>query len=150
MRFSLRWLFVAILLIAVSVVALLNANLSWANAAERARLLLFSVTIIGAIYSRASTRAFWIGAIVFGWIQMKPPVQQIDDRLLTFAHSLIVQEHVTVIDGRPSINWLPKHEYFVAVGDCVQSVFVACLGGVLAMWFHRRHNSRVEVERESG
>src|SRR5262245_35211701 len=65
MRFSLRWLLVAILLIAVCVVALLNANAYWASGARSVLLLLLSLCVVGAVFCKGRLKVFWTGFAIF-------------------------------------------------------------------------------------
>ena len=68
MRFSLRWLFVSVAFVAISVVALLNANEYWTFVWRIAILLGLSLAIIGALLSQGQSRALWIGVAVAGWV----------------------------------------------------------------------------------
>jgi hypothetical protein len=148
MRFSLRWLFITILIIALCIVPLLNANIYWANAAERCRLLLLSFTIVAAIYARGSARAFWIGASVFGWIDAKHLVgQQIDDKMFDWLFTLVVREREVVRDGVARQVSIPQHDSFGVVVACVQTLVVAMLGGFVAVWLYSRRHSRSPTEK---
>jgi hypothetical protein len=70
MRFSLSWLFVAILLVAVSMVALLNANLLWAAVARTTLVLFLAFAILGGINNAGRIRAFWFGITIVGWVYL--------------------------------------------------------------------------------
>src|SRR5688500_1127412 len=69
MRFSLKWLLVAVAFVAVGLVALLNANELWRHAFETAIILLFLTSVVGGVASSGQSRAFWTGCAVFvgGW-----------------------------------------------------------------------------------
>ena len=71
MRFSLRWLFVAVLLIAVSVVALLNASPYWVRGLRIAFLVFLTLAVIGGAFTKGAARAFWIGFAIAGWIYFR-------------------------------------------------------------------------------
>ena len=67
MRFSLRWLFVAVAFVAISVVALLNANNLWHAAIWDSALLLLLVAFVGGIWSTGHRRAFCFGYFIFAF-----------------------------------------------------------------------------------
>jgi len=58
MRFSLKWLFSGVAFVAVSLVAMLNANELWRIGFRSAVLFSALVAIIGALWSVGATRAF--------------------------------------------------------------------------------------------
>jgi hypothetical protein len=61
MQFSLKWLLIAIAFVAVSLVALLNANDLWRIGLRTAVLFSVLIAIIGAVASAAATRLFCVG-----------------------------------------------------------------------------------------
>ncbi len=60
-RFSLRALFVGVALVALAIVATMNANRPWAVAMEVLVYLLLSTAIVGALWTIGERRAFWGG-----------------------------------------------------------------------------------------
>ena len=67
MQFSLKFMGVAVFFAAFICVALLNANRLWGQIVFTFAVLLLLCSIISAVYSRGGTRAYWLGASVFGW-----------------------------------------------------------------------------------
>src|SRR5262245_57491251 len=64
--FSLKWLLIAVAFVALSVVALLNANSVWQSAFENAALVFLLVAIVGMVASMGESRVFWFGCFLFG------------------------------------------------------------------------------------
>lgn len=88
MSFTLRWLFITILFIAVAIVALLNANPKWVNAFRSMIVIVLPLTTIAAICSTGVKRAFWIGFALAGWLHLfsimlnyVPPFHNLDPQL---------------------------------------------------------------------
>ena len=67
-RFSVRELLGFVAFLAVGTTALLYASALWASLLFSLALLLLLVAALGAIVLPGSTRAFWLGIAVFGWL----------------------------------------------------------------------------------
>ena len=72
MTFSMKWLFVVIAYIAISVAALLNANSVWHHSLHSSTVLLVLLALVAAVWSLGERRAFWggcflWGVVYFGW-----------------------------------------------------------------------------------
>lgn len=66
-RVSIAGLLAGIGLLGVSLAALARPSGLWANAYYSLALGTLIIAVLGAIYSRASKRAFWVGFSVCGW-----------------------------------------------------------------------------------
>ena len=69
-QFSIRQLLIAVAFVGLGMAALLNANPWWQSAAWTVTILLLSAAILLAVYRVEQARAFWIGFLVFGWVQL--------------------------------------------------------------------------------
>jgi hypothetical protein len=163
MRFSLRWLFVAILLITVSIVALLNANEYWAGASRSVVILLLSLAAVFALLASAGRRAFWLGFVVVGVAQFasirfadskyESDVAYkylVTDRVIAWMHERVLRDVEIVVpheypDGQvrpaPIIVKRPHQHLFFVVGRCVLTLLFALVGGFVATWFYRRNTN---------
>src|SRR3954463_7364016 len=74
MRFSLKSMLIAFAFVALSCMGLLYANRTWAACFFTATFLLILVGIVNAFIRRGSSKAFWIGFVVFSgayfWVAM--------------------------------------------------------------------------------
>ncbi len=161
MRFSVRWLLIFILAIAVGVVALLNANEYWAGAARSTLILLLSLATAIASLSTGSRRAFWIGFAVFGWIQFASvgfaknlerettSGYLLTDQGIEWLHSKLVRNVEILVPifnagvqvrTQPAIVRRPHIDYFNVVARCLLVAFLGTLGGYVATWIFGRSN----------
>jgi len=69
-QFSIRSLLLAVLILAVGIVALLNANLWWEAAAWSVALFLLACAILLVVYRRDEQRAYWLGFAIFGGLYL--------------------------------------------------------------------------------
>lgn len=67
-QFSIRELLGAVTFLAVGTAALLYASRLWASSLLSFAFALLFIAVLGAITLRDSTRAFWLGFAVFGWL----------------------------------------------------------------------------------
>jgi hypothetical protein len=161
MRFSLRELLIAILLIAVSIVALRQANHIWVGILRSGSVFVLSAALIGSVASVGSTRAFWIGFAIAGWLQFLsmildycPPFNETTEGISTWLHSKIVTNvpsnakedlpfppGITSYDGGQTWPW-PQPDYFRAAFHCVLTGVFAVAGGYLAVWFYSRRDAQ--------
>jgi hypothetical protein len=161
MRFSLRWLFVAVAFVAISVVALLNANLYWAGLARTGLIVFLASAIVGGINSRGEKRAFWFGVAIVGWIyrataivncywfasdvlseQLSRAMWDVLDKPQVGAEEHVFGERV-LADGRTFTNRIehvPLEKSFHLVNKCILNALFAMLGGLIATWFYRRNH----------
>jgi hypothetical protein len=168
MQFSLKWLLIAIALVAVTLVALLNANDLWQVGFRTAALFTALVAIIGAVWSSGTTRAFCGGYVIvalsfltnfFGaeWaadLITRDALSKIHRLAFAFTEEKI--EYLTRelrdsydgdIVGVPASNSdgsatilvvRPKQQHFVEVGHAVLSIVLGVVGGIIAVAFYRR------------
>ena len=151
MQFSLRWLFIAILFLAVSAAALLNANEHWAGAARTAIIVLLSLAAVFAYLASGKYRAFWLGFAVVGtahfastrfaafYYHSNDYNHVVADAAIEWLHGVIAHEErgeVNPIIGRTTL----QVEKFRIVARCITVVPLALLGGCIAVWFHSRRN----------
>lgn len=169
MRFSLRWLFVAILFIAVSVAALLNANELWRIGYRSGVMLAVLIAAAGALWSSGKTRAFCGGYVLFALAFFTNLFGFQSDFITGNAFTAIhkrsfepISETVTgpfypsQYDGdvltvtRQKNGTLlvsairPERTEFLGVGHAVSTVALGVIGGYVAVWFYSRHEASIE------
>jgi hypothetical protein len=66
-RFSIAGLMGIVLVAAVGMAALVAPSPTWAGAIFLLTCAVLGLAIVGAIYRRGASRAFWVGFCVFGW-----------------------------------------------------------------------------------
>jgi hypothetical protein len=66
-QFSLLGLFGLLTCVAMGCAALVQASATWCSAVAIAVLIALLNSILGVVFRRGPTRAFWIGFMVFGW-----------------------------------------------------------------------------------
>jgi hypothetical protein len=67
LRFSIAGLMGIVLVAAVGLAALVSPSPAWAGAIFLVTCVVLGLAIVGAIYRRGASRAFWVGVCVFGW-----------------------------------------------------------------------------------
>jgi hypothetical protein len=152
MRFSLRWLFIAILLAALATTALLNANDYWAMAARSFLIYAMSFAVLGGIIRNGKARAFCIGFAVFGLMRYvasglvvnSPFAPLLSDELIVRAHDAISStstEPVGEYATNPNflvVHTYPEPEAFMWVARSIVIATVGVLGGFIAIWIQSR------------
>jgi hypothetical protein len=168
MRFSLKWLLIAVAFVAVSLVALLNANNEWRSAFENISLFTLLVAASAAMYSVSERRAFCFGFVLFGFAYFLVLAigffNNTRERLLTtaglrIAHKQLFQAKSDVVLFREPIDGdviegtatmqpdginarvmivRPKLTNFIAVGNAIFCIPFGLLGGVIARALYRR------------
>ena len=164
MRFSLRWLFIAILAVALCIVALLNANPYWAAAARTTVILLLPLAASFAVMATGTRRAFWLAVALCGTAQFagmgfadadatyshEPDYKPlITDRAIDWLHEKVVREVEREVEfykgGVPQMESrivrIPLLSHFLVVGRCVCSVAIGLLGGCIVAWCYSRRES---------
>jgi hypothetical protein len=164
MQFSLKWFLIAITFIAVSIVAMLNANDHWRMLLQNAVLLTVLIGIAGAVCSVGKERAFAFGYVLFAlvlvtncfgfsWIP-----ELATTRVLAALHKQIfvpTEEKVPAPVDPDTFNGdllytsqsakgtiitfiRPRIDHFISVGHTVLSIPFGLLGGLIASTFYRK------------
>jgi hypothetical protein len=163
MRFSLRWLFVAILFAALGVTALLNSNLLFAGVLRAGLILCLAFAILGAINSIGRARAFWCGVAIVGWIYLGTTVlnhrwfggsvlsqqfsrvlwksigdESFDSQQIRFGEEVLDDGRVTLKE----FEYVPLEASFYVICESILNAFWALVGGYVALWFYSRRDPR--------
>ncbi len=169
--FSIKGLLVAVGFVAVSVVALLNANRHWHSGLMNLAVLLLAVSLIGTYCSAQSQRASCVGFFILGftyfmlatqWWKFEKTWDLMPQRGLRYAHQHLFEPRQEVVgpvdfstpgadvvsqgqqrpDGtRPVMVIRPSRESFVGVGTAIFSILFGILGGVIGRVIDRRRQS---------
>jgi hypothetical protein len=163
-RFSIRWLMVAVLLIAVTIVALLNANYYWVYALENFAILLLLSALAGSFWLISSRRAFCGGFLIFGlfyfatgtdFFGVSRAFRLLPTTGLNFLHEKMFEPKSDVIpvggsagdadvktsnrlpDGSRSVVIVrPGRQVFVNAGNAIFCILFGLVGAVLARWMY--------------
>lgn len=163
MRFSLRWLFGAILFASVASASLVYASQPISDALAAALGLFLVIVLIGAAYGRTTIAAFCGGCAIAGWayllclclpnssINPSAPLPTVAaDRAFGKLHELISRElraepingeltGAYYVDGVPHIR-RPMWEPFAKAGHSLTAFLLAIIGGAVALMFYRDPN----------
>jgi hypothetical protein len=146
MHFSLRWLFIAILFIALCIVTLLNANRTWSAITHSALIISLSLAIVGGIFSTGSRRAFAAGAAIVGSIYFGAvilyPAWNLGDVIAKLVYDIISAEETVVLETDPNgssvqvmTRFRPPENEFYWILQCMLTGIVSVLGGIVGVWF---------------
>jgi hypothetical protein len=165
MQFPLRSLLIAVAFIAISLVALLNANELWRVAVRGAVVLMVLIASAGAAWSIGETRAVCGGFVLFSlpfltvFFGFKSSSDFLSRHLLESIHSRAFAATTEIIrgpfypatyggdvltvdnqkDGTLFVTAIrPKQQDFVVVGHAVLAVPLGVIGGLIARAFYRR------------
>jgi hypothetical protein len=170
MRFSLKLLLTAVAFMALSCVALLNANQPWVLVARNLVRLTVVVAIVGTVWCIGKERAWWSGYGVFivvyinsgfGFLWVE---ESLTYKAFSYIHPHIASQVTETFsdpsasdsrsvlsrqenpDGSLAVTYLkPMEERFIRVGDAICAVLSGVLGGFIAVAFYRRRPKRVEA-----
>jgi hypothetical protein len=167
-KYSIKSLFAAVALVAVSIVALLNANRFWHHGLMNLVVLLLALALIGMRYAAPPRRAFCGGFLILGltyfvlatqWWKLEKTWELLPQAGLRYLHGQIFQPRVEIIgpvdfnvpnadvvsNGRRLPNGTmpvtvirPSRENFVGVGTALFCILFGLLGGVVASRMNRQ------------
>ncbi len=159
--FSLKWLLAMVAAAGAGCWSLRNASYQTNGYLLLCVFAVLAVSLLGALVRTGLSRAFWIGATVFGWIAFLVnggPAQSLTssvalptDRAIQFLHTMVVRTLTpdeAVQQGwysadqfraamRPRTIALPMSEYFHDAARHLTTLLAACLGGLLGRRFYR-------------
>lgn len=160
-RFSLKSFIAGITVVGLGVAALLNASYPWAVGSWSIVLAVLLTTVLSAVFSRGGSRAFFIGASIFGWswilLSYSPPSARLVnpltavDELLDIAGQALerrvptepkaaIPRGATYVEsnaGGGVTYGLPILQYFRAVGHAMLALMFGVCGGLFGrLLFH--------------
>ncbi len=150
MRFSLRWVFAFMALVAIAATALTNANAFWHGATTLLMVFLLTAAIAAAVYGNPAARPFWFGFALFGWVAVALCVPVPDN--LAPLNPFTVMAHETwlwvirgAITGRdqngfPVINGTPSPDrwHYVPTFYRLAAIVSGLVGGLTTLAIARR------------
>lgn len=159
--FSIKGLLAAVTMIAVGLVALLNASPLWDSIIVSLTLLLLLTALLSFACRPSPRRAFWIGFAIFGWgylilvdspivardltVRSNLPTNVVLDMLdmalaREFDMSSVerIPPDVRVLRGAPRQKFarLPHRPSFHHIGHCLWAWLLALVGGFMARHFY--------------
>jgi hypothetical protein len=105
-KYSIRSLLAAVALVAVSIVALLNANRHWRSGLMNLVVLLLALALIGMRYAAPRRRAFCGGFLILGltyfllatqWWKFDSTWELLPQKALNYVHARIFQPQIETI-----------------------------------------------------
>jgi hypothetical protein len=167
-RFSIRALMSVIVVSAVGLAALRNANELWAGAMLCVALAALGVAVLGGIFLRGREQAWWLGFVVIGSgyliASLGPTQPQLGATpLLSYVQSLVSALHVqgsvsvsTILvetHGPPGPLYVKEtvlpatanSDQFLRVGHCLFALLAGLAGGTIARSFYTRRQRAEEA-----
>lgn len=112
MRFSIKWLLIAVAAVAAGCVALLNASDLWADVVSGTVVVCLLIALIGTVASQGHRRAFCWGFAVFGWGYLL-----LMETLSGWSLSLVTQRLLEQLHGLVAAETeIPRDEYWEMQG----------------------------------
>jgi hypothetical protein len=135
-RFSIAGLMGAVLVAAVGLAALKNATETWAGAMLLLTCGTLALAVVGAIYRKGVQRAWWLGFSLFGWGYLVL-LRCCHEYSLPILPTRIVLEILGPWMSAPRyVNYWGNGPYvderFALVGQCLWTLVVALLGGMVS------------------
>jgi hypothetical protein len=170
-KYSIKSLFAAVALVAVSMVAVLNANRFWHHGLMNLVVLLLALALTGMKYAAPSRRAFCGGFLILGltyfllatqWWKFEKTWELLPQAALRYLHGQMFQPQNELV-GPPGFNVRdadlvsrgqmqpngtmpvtvirPSRENFVGVGTALNCILFGLLGGLVATRMNRHVES---------
>jgi hypothetical protein len=166
-KYSIKSLFAAVALVAVSIAALLNANSYWRSGLMNLVVLLLALALIGMQYAAPPRRAFCGGFLILGltyfllatqWWKFEKTWELLPQAALRYLHRQMFQPQNEIIgpvdfnvpnadvvsqgrqlpNGRMSVTVIrPSRENFVGVGTALFCLLFGLSGGLVATRLNR-------------
>jgi hypothetical protein len=166
-RISVRNLMAFVLVSAIALAALRNANDWSAGTMLSVALVAFGTAILGAIFLRRRERARWTGFALFSGIYLAltfwPSLSDTFRAKLATGHLIremykskfqtpllpkIKVTEINMTSGVTKSSWVtptkPSYEHFQSVGHSLFALVAGLLGSAVAVWFHARQ-TRVDA-----
>ncbi|MCO6044917.1 hypothetical protein NG895_13490 [Aeoliella sp. ICT_H6.2] len=135
MKFSLRTLLVAALLISVACALLASRSEYGSTITQAAYQFSLLAALVATIYRSGAQRAFWIGYSIFGWGRLwleMDPVRRYGVSIHEFLYGEVPTEGVAAIHHQELMY------RFLRTLANLESIVIALLGGCLAAFLYRR------------
>ena len=145
--------------IAISLTALRHANPIWLAVIHSSVLLVLFVSLLGALFSADSQRAFWTGFAIFGWgylmlIYGWPSVSHFGVVTTTILESVQPDVDSGLAQSTGPSNGLSILSFakssrvrFEQIGHSSFAICFACFGGLVAHRFYATRDVRDEDDR---
>jgi hypothetical protein len=133
-RFSIAWLMIVVLILALGLAALRNPTELWSGSLALVTKALLCLAVVGAVCRTGRERAWWLGVAVFGWAYLRS-TDVFNFWLRSPVQSLL--ETIGPLTGVPistdaAQNWNVRVLSFVEIGHNLWALIFAVLGGFLA------------------
>ena len=144
-QFSIKALLGLAVFVALACAALLSASEWWAGATFTLTLAVLLVAVLASIFRRGSTRAFWIGFAVVGWVYLSLwPAMRFSSRLLVWGDLPLLTTNLSELayselhpTGWEDACGINEHQCrFVVVAHCLWTWLFAMFGGLLACYLY--------------
>jgi hypothetical protein len=169
-KYSIKSLFVAMALVAVSIVALLNANRFWNHGLMNLVVLLLALALVGMKYAAPPRRAFCGGFLILGltyfllatqWWKFENTWDLLPQRALRYLHGQMFQPQSEIVPvnfsdrdadvvfqggalGSGTVQATitrPSRENFIGVGTALYCIVFGLFGGFVATRMNRQVKS---------
>jgi hypothetical protein len=136
-RFSIGGLMGIVLIAAISLAALRNANAIWAGVMLLLTCAVLGMAILGVVCRRQAQRAWWLGFALFGWGYLALAVSWPLSHWIQLPTVTLLEVLALKLGARPSgmgggMGVDPLIPPLLQVGHCLWALLAAVLGGMLA------------------
>jgi hypothetical protein len=153
-RFSILSLMAFVLVSAIGLAAVRNANEKWEGAMLLIALTAVGIAILGAVLTRGKDQAWWIGFALFsgGYLLLTfaPALSREVVSKLGTTH-LLEEVHYriapVVSNNSNQDEWLAYREWernlpaILSIGHSLFALLAGLLGGITAAWFHKKRET---------
>ena len=150
-RFSIAWLMMVVLILALGLAALRNPSEMCSGSVALVTRALLCFAVVGAVCRTGRERTWWLAVAVFGWAYLRSfdisyfvlrtPMQRL---LETFGPIMGVP-----IDSSNTGNWDVRQQSFLQIGHNLGALIFAILGGFLTLAIFGAATGRI-AEAASG
>lgn len=149
-RYSLRVLFVVVLVAAVSCAGVLYFAALWATSAFLGSILVLLAALLGVVYRRGVDRAFWVGFAVFGGsylLLVFGPWATVYIGPYLGTSTLLGGFYSWLVPRMPRVGGPTLHDVYRG-GHSLLVLVVAYFGGLAACYFSQSKAPPTSAERD--
>ncbi len=151
LRFSLSFLLLFVLVVALGCAALSYANEYWASAVLTVTLAALVLSVLAAVYRRGASRAFWAGFAIFGgcylFLMYGPWFAEL--RMLLATTKLVAYAQSKLQAEAPVGTFDLERWYFEHIGHCLWALLLAGLGGLASRVLYATGTAKQHSEQGS-
>lgn len=133
-RFSIRMMLLITACLSVCLAALMYPLPQVARSLTHLLWLLLFASVLASVFRRGAVQAFWLGFAVFGFGKLRIIKETLSIDVLSYVHQARFGDPISrgPLGGR--------YATFLSIGESFELLFVALLGGAIAVYLYRTRN----------